>query len=109
MKIKIKKKSEKKFFIIDSDYFSVSGENSVTILLGHGQDYVARQVGKELYYYLDCSGCESCLEKEDMVIISPSEYVSIRKFDDGTNYLHVFKKDDKFCLEVYVDNELVLS
>lgn len=109
MKVKIKKKGENKFFIIDSEYFSTAGDNSATILLGHNQDYIARQIIKDLYYYLDCSGCESCLEKEELIMISLSEYVRIQKSDDGFNYLHLFKKDDRFCLEVYVDNELIIS
>jgi hypothetical protein len=108
MKVKVKKKDEKRFFIIDSDYFCASKENSVTILLGPNQ-YVANGVVNELYFYLECSGCESCLEKEDVTIISPFEYVSVRKFDNGTNYLTITKKDNEFCLEVYVDNELILS
>lgn len=107
MKIKIKKKGKEKFFIIDSDYISTAGDGSVTILFRHDQD-IAHQVFRDLYCFLECYLDRKTnpvwRERDYWIIMSQSEYIYIRKSD-----VYIFKKDDKFCLEVYVDNELILS
>lgn len=105
MKVKVKKKGENKFFIIDSDYLSTAGDGSVTILFRHDQD-IEHQVFRDLYCFLECylDRKTNVWRKDDWIITSQSEYIYIRKSD-----VYIFKKDDKFRFEVYVDNELILS
>lgn len=112
MKVKIKKKGKgmvKFMTVFESDYFNKIGDNVVTILLGRSQEYIAHQVSNDLYCSLESSECDSYLKEEEMFAMSPSEYVRVEKSDEGFSYLTITKKNNKFRLKIYVDDELVLS